>query len=119
MIYPRRCRGHGHREQRSILPLLICQTAHLLCSTLAGPDTPALTCQPELVSYSVLLVWLCWVTVVVDVYVGVREYSFPSVDAALCWDLIGRHCVHGNALEVILGDGQHAVAGPFMMHLKG
>lgn len=48
-----------------------------------------------------------------------REYSFPSVDDVVCCDLIGRHCVHGKALEVILGDGQHTVNGPFMMHLKG
>lgn len=43
MIYLRQCRGHGHQEQQSILLLLICQTRHLLYSTLTGPDIPALT----------------------------------------------------------------------------
>lgn len=52
MIYLRLCRGHGHREQPSILLLLIC---HLLYSTLAAADIPVLTYQAELVTFSMSL----------------------------------------------------------------
>lgn len=54
MIYPGQCRGQGHREQRSILLLLMCQTPHSLYSSPAFLDMPVLTNPPGVVVFNPL-----------------------------------------------------------------
>lgn len=54
MIYPRQCRGQGHREPGSILLLPMCQTPHLLYSNLACPDMPVLTNPPRVATFTPL-----------------------------------------------------------------
>lgn len=54
MIYPGQCRGHGYREQGSILLLLMCQTPHLLYSSPACHDMPGLTNPPGVVMFTLL-----------------------------------------------------------------
>lgn len=51
MIYPGQSRGQGHREQGSILLLLMCQTPHLLYSSSACHDMPGLTNSPGVATF--------------------------------------------------------------------
>lgn len=54
MIYPGRCWGQGYREQSSILPLLMCQTPHLLYSSPVFPDMPGVTNPPGVAMFTPL-----------------------------------------------------------------
>ncbi len=60
MIYPGQCRGQGHREQWSILLLLMCQKPHLLYSSLACADKPGLTNPPGVATFPPLPFFRKW-----------------------------------------------------------